>query len=61
MKNIEDNRTARGIMLTFMEPNIEILFGKHEYAKNIFVEIFDAYSPPSETYIQLLIEKFNGT
>ena len=57
----ENNRIARDIMLTFMESDIKILFEEYEYAKNMFIVIFDACGPSSETHIQLLIEKFNRT
>ncbi|KAG5550800.1 hypothetical protein RHGRI_015682 [Rhododendron griersonianum] len=47
--------------LTFMEPDIKILFEEHAHAKTMFDAISDAYRASSETYIQLLMERFTGT
>ena len=60
-KHVEDDKTARNILLTFMEPNIEILLEEYTHAKTMFDAITEAYRASSETYIQLLIERFNGT
>ncbi|KAG5565586.1 hypothetical protein RHGRI_001486 [Rhododendron griersonianum] len=60
-KFLEDDKTARHIMLTFMEPDIEILFEEHAHAKTMFNAISNAYRASSETYIQLLMERFTGT
>ncbi|KAF7154487.1 hypothetical protein RHSIM_Rhsim01G0134100 [Rhododendron simsii] len=60
-KFLEDDKTARHIMLTFMEPDIEILFEEYAHAKTMFDAISNAYRATSETYIQLLMERFTGT
>ena len=60
-KHLEDDKTARNILLTFMELDIEILFEEYTHAKTMFDAIIEAYRASSETYIQLLIERFNGT
>ena len=60
-KHLEDDKTARNILLTFMELDIEILFEEYTHAKTMFDAITEAYHASSETYIQLLIERFNGT
>ncbi|XP_075658960.1 uncharacterized protein LOC142628809 [Castanea sativa] len=53
-KHLEDDKTTRNILLTFMEPDIEILFKEYTHAKTMFDAIIEAY-------IQILIERFNGT
>jgi hypothetical protein len=60
-KHLDDDKIARDILLTFMEPDIEILFEEDAHAKSMFDAIPEAYRASSETYIQLLIERFNGT
>ena len=60
-KHLEDDKTARNILLTFMEHDIEILFEEYTHAKTMFDTIIEAYRASSKTYIQLLIERFNGT
>ena len=60
-KHVEDDKTARNILLTFMEPDIEILFEEYTQAKTMFDAITEGYRASSETHIQLLIERFNGT
>lgn len=60
-KHVEDDKTARNILLTFMEPNIEILFEEYTHVETMFDAITEAYRASSETYIQFLIERFNGT
>ena len=60
-KHVEDDKTARNILLTFMEPKIEILFEEYTHAKTVFDAITEAYHASYETHIQLLIERFNGT
>ena len=60
-KHLEDDKTTRNILLTFMEPDIEILFKEYAHAKTMFDAITEAYRASSKTYIQLLIERFNGT
>uniref|UniRef100_A0A7N2LQP3 Retrovirus-related Pol polyprotein from transposon TNT 1-94 n=1 Tax=Quercus lobata TaxID=97700 RepID=A0A7N2LQP3_QUELO len=60
-KHVEDDKTTRNILLTFMEPDIEILFEEYTHAKTMFDAITEAYYASSETYIQILIERFNGT
>ncbi len=60
-KHLDDDKIARDILLTFMEPDIEILFEEYAHAKSMFDAITEAYRASSETYIQLLIERFNGT
>ena len=60
-KHLEDDKTARNILLTFMETDIEILFKEYAHAKTMFDAITEAYRASSKTYIQLLIERFNGT
>jgi hypothetical protein len=60
-KHLDDDKIARDILLTFMEPDIEILFEEYAHAKSMFDAIPEAYRASSETYIQLLIERFNGT
>jgi hypothetical protein len=44
-----------------MEPDIDILFEEYAHAKIMFYAITEAYRASSETYIQLLIERFNET
>lgn len=46
-------------MLTFMDPDLEIIFEEHKTTKEIFEAIRESYGIVSETYIQLLIEKYN--
>ena len=46
----EENRTTRDIILTAVEPHIEILFEEYEYNKNMFVTIFYAYGPSYATH-----------
>ena len=60
-KHLEDDKTTRNILLKFMEPDIEILFEEYTHAKIMFDAITEAYRASSKTYIQLLIERFNGT
>ena len=60
-KHLEDDKTTRNILLKFMEPDIEILFEEYTHAKTMFDAIIEAYRASSETCIQLLIERFNGT
>ena len=60
-KHVEDDKTARNILLTFMETDIEILFKEYAHAKTMFDAITEAYRASSKTYIQLLIERFNRT
>ena len=60
-KHLEDDKTTRNILLKFMEPDIEILFEEYTHAKTMFDAITETYCASSETCIQLLMERFNGT
>eukprot|EP00268_Persea_americana_P065323 TRINITY_DN8699_c0_g2_i1.p1 TRINITY_DN8699_c0_g2~~TRINITY_DN8699_c0_g2_i1.p1 ORF type:complete len:117 (-),score=8.83 TRINITY_DN8699_c0_g2_i1:1041-1391(-) len=48
-------------MLTFLEPNIEMLFEEHKTVKEMFEAISTIYSSSSDIYVQMLIEKYNSS
>lgn len=58
---LEDDKLARSTMLTFMDPDLEIIYEGYQTAKAMFEVVTQSYGGQSETYIQLLIEKFNST
>ena len=58
---LDDNKLARDDMLTFMEPDVEMLFEEHKIAKVTFDAISATYSSSSEFYVQMLIEKYNSS
>ncbi|XP_077221656.1 uncharacterized protein LOC143855422 [Tasmannia lanceolata] len=55
-----DDKTARTILLTSMEPDLEIIYEEYEHTKEMYESIVEAYGTMSESYVQLLIEKFNS-
>ncbi|KAK3008966.1 hypothetical protein RJ639_013383 [Escallonia herrerae] len=57
----ENDKLARSTLLTFMEPDLEVIYEEYKTAKEMFDAITEAYGTASNTYIQLLIEKYNGT
>ncbi|XP_010278495.1 PREDICTED: uncharacterized protein LOC104612672 [Nelumbo nucifera] len=54
------NRNVRNCLLTFMEPDIEVVFEEYNNAKDMFEAIKETYGKITETYVQLLIEKYYG-
>ncbi|PIA46018.1 hypothetical protein AQUCO_01600350v1 [Aquilegia coerulea] len=56
---IDDDKTVKSTMLTFMDPDLEIIYEGQPTARDMFEAVTQAYGGQSETYIQLLIEKFN--
>ncbi|XP_019053977.1 PREDICTED: uncharacterized protein LOC109114947 [Nelumbo nucifera] len=56
----KDNRKARNCLLTFMEPDIEVVFEEYNNAKDMFEAIKETYGKITKTYVQLLIEKYYG-
>ncbi|XP_010272034.1 PREDICTED: uncharacterized protein LOC104607935 [Nelumbo nucifera] len=56
----KDNKIARSTILTFIELDIEMLFEEYKYAKNMFDAVTETCGKVTESYIQLLIEKFYG-
>ncbi|KAL5711806.1 hypothetical protein ACHQM5_014046 [Ranunculus cassubicifolius] len=56
---IENDKIARSTLLTFMDPDLEIIYEGYPTAKDMFDAVTQTYGGQSETYIQLLIERFN--
>ncbi|KAK3041384.1 hypothetical protein RJ639_001582 [Escallonia herrerae] len=57
---VENNKLARSTLLTFMEPDLEVIYEEYKTPKEMFDAVTEAYGTASNTYIQLLIEKYNG-
>ncbi|XP_068319788.1 uncharacterized protein [Pyrus communis] len=57
----KDNEMAHAIILNHMEDDLIPLYEGYTTTKEIMDILEDKYSPKSQTYIQLLLEKYNGT
>ncbi|KAK3015659.1 hypothetical protein RJ639_006333 [Escallonia herrerae] len=57
---VENDKLARSTLLTFMEPDLEVIYEEYKTAKEMFDAITEAYGTASNTYIQLQFEKYNG-
>ncbi|KAM1500447.1 hypothetical protein ACFX10_023002 [Malus domestica] len=60
-KWVEDNELAKATILNYMEDKLIPLYEEYDSAKEIMDVLEKKYGPKSQTYIQLLLEKYNGT
>lgn len=57
----EDNALAIATILNHMEDDLIPLYEGYDTAKEIMDVLDEKYGPKSQTYIQLLLEKYNGS
>ncbi|KAK2982177.1 hypothetical protein RJ640_029080 [Escallonia rubra] len=60
-RSVENDKLAKSTFLTFMEQDLEVIYEEYKTAKEMFDAVTKAYGIASNTYIQLLIEKYNDT
>ncbi|KAK2985165.1 hypothetical protein RJ640_011986 [Escallonia rubra] len=57
---VKNDKLTRSTLLTFMEPDLEVIYEEYKTTTYMFDAVTEAYGTTSNTYIQLLIEKYNG-
>ncbi|XP_050102770.1 uncharacterized protein LOC126582652 [Malus sylvestris] len=60
-KWVEDNELAKATILNYLEDKLIPLYEECDSIKEIMDVLEKKYGPKSQTYIQLLLEKYNGT